>query len=210
MARFSRIPLFPLNVVLYPEQALPLHIFEPRYRAMVEYCTETQEPFGVVLDREEGDLAEVGCTARIRKLLQEYEDGRKDIMTVGEERFRIRTIYTDNDYLEADIEALEESSQVLDPHKRERVITQHLKLMEVFGQQPRPTVYSDVPSLSFFLAQNSGLSLDQKQHLLEVESEIKRVEYLIEHFERVLPRLREAEANRRKVKSDGYFGPDSV
>jgi uncharacterized protein len=92
------LPLFPLHSVLCPGIALPLHIFEPRYREMVGHCLETGSPFGVVLIREgrevgsdAGSLADVGTTAAIRQAGR-YPDGRLDIVTVGEHRFRVRSV----------------------------------------------------------------------------------------------------------------------
>lgn len=92
------IPLFPLRSVLCPGVALPLHIFEERYRVMVNRCIERGEPFGVVLLREgrevgpwQGQVAAVGTTAVIRRA-GAYPDGRLDILTVGQQRFRLEQI----------------------------------------------------------------------------------------------------------------------
>jgi Lon protease-like protein len=92
------IPLFPLRSVLCPGVALPLHIFEERYRLMVNRCIERGEPFGVVLLREgtevgplKGQVAAVGTTAAIRRA-GAYPDGRLDILTVGQQRFRLEGV----------------------------------------------------------------------------------------------------------------------
>jgi uncharacterized protein len=109
------LPLFPLHSVLCPGIALPLHIFEPRYREMIGHCLETGSPFGVVLIREgrdtgpvAGHIADVGTMAAIRKAGR-YPDGRLDIMTVGEHRFRIRSVDpTGASYLVGIVEELDE------------------------------------------------------------------------------------------------------
>jgi Lon protease-like protein len=109
------IPLFPLHSVLCPGVALPLHIFEPRYREMVTRCVDRDEPFGVVLIREGRDvgtppsrLAEVGTTARIRQAGR-YPDGRLDIVTIGERRFRIDGVHDGiAPYAVADVSLLDE------------------------------------------------------------------------------------------------------
>jgi uncharacterized protein len=92
------LPLFPLHSVLCPGIALPLHIFESRYREMIGHCLETGSPFGVVLIRDgrevgtsAGRIADVGTTAVIRQAGR-YPDGRLDIVTVGQQRFRIRSV----------------------------------------------------------------------------------------------------------------------
>jgi Lon protease-like protein len=94
----NRIPLFPLRSVLCPGVALPLHIFEARYRLMVDRCLERDEPFGVVLLREgrevgplRGEFAAVGTTAAIRRAGR-YPDGRFDILTVGQRRFHLESV----------------------------------------------------------------------------------------------------------------------
>lgn len=99
------LPLFPLDTVLFPGAPLPLHIFEDRYKEMVNLCLEEQRPFGVVLIREgvaeRGPLAEpylVGCTAQITQV-QPLADERMLIMAVGQERFRIVSLKRDRPYL---------------------------------------------------------------------------------------------------------------
>ena len=104
-ATVTDLPLFPLNVVLFPGMMLPLHIFEPRYQEMIDYCLEKKRPFGVVLiERATGRRARrcpiVGTTARIRRVKRQ-EDGRMDIQTVGVQRFRIEELDYSQAYLSA-------------------------------------------------------------------------------------------------------------
>jgi Lon protease-like protein len=109
------LPLFPLHSVLCPGVALPLHIFEERYRRMVRRCLERREPFGVVLlqgGQEAGPLhgriARVGTTALIRQAGR-YPDGRLDIVTVGDRRFRVESLdRTSEPYLVGRVHLLEE------------------------------------------------------------------------------------------------------
>ena len=86
--RPERIPLFPLNVVLLPGAALPLHIFEPRYREMVSECLKSKTEFGLLLSLPKG-IVRVGCTAEVMDVVKRYDDGRMDIVTVGRTPFRI-------------------------------------------------------------------------------------------------------------------------
>ena len=80
------IPLFPLDVVLFPGTPLPLHIFEPRYKEMIAECLAQNRTFGVVRAIEQG-LAEVGCTAEIVTVVKEYPDGRLDLVLSCEPKF---------------------------------------------------------------------------------------------------------------------------
>ena len=100
------VPLFPLQLVLFPGVALPLHIFEPRYRLMVKRCLEGNQPFGVIRSGSDG-LSEIGTLAEIREATR-YVDGRWDIVTLGTQRFRIVNFDRSAAYLQAQIELLEE------------------------------------------------------------------------------------------------------
>src|SRR5580658_2096192 len=103
----ARIPLFPLDIVLFPGQAVPLHIFEPRYRQMTRHCLDEQSPFGIVC-ASGATLAQTGCSAMIVKILKEYEDGRSDILTAGQNAFLLVRTHDEKPYPEADVEYLEE------------------------------------------------------------------------------------------------------
>ena len=99
------LPLFPLHTVLFPGMPLPLHIFESRYKQMIDYCLKENSTFGVSLihrgSEAFGPLAEphkIGCTARIIEV-QPLDDGRLNIVTVGERRFRIHSLNFDMPYL---------------------------------------------------------------------------------------------------------------
>ena len=109
------LPLFPLHTVLCPGVALPLHIFEERYRAMVARCLDTGRPFGVVLIRDGREvgggptsIATVGTIAEIREA-GKFADGRYELLVVGARRFRIESVTVGREpYLVGDVEVLDE------------------------------------------------------------------------------------------------------
>ena len=109
------LPLFPLNTVLCPGIALPLHVFEERYRSLVRHCLETTSPFGVVLikqGREVGagaiSFTGIGTIAEIRDA-GSYDDGRYDLLVVGTRRFEIQRVLTGRrPYLVAEVDVLDE------------------------------------------------------------------------------------------------------
>ncbi|MBO6576567.1 MAG: LON peptidase substrate-binding domain-containing protein [Rhodothermales bacterium] len=206
MTSSQLIPLFPLGLVLYPNELLPLHIFEQRYRDLVRDCLKAESAFGIVLFQE-GKMSRIGCTARIREVVRRYEDGRMDIVVAGEGRFRVLDINRQRSYLQADAEPVVERTPPEDLPGRERVITQHIKLLELAGRTPSPSVYQNRAELSFFIALNAGLSLDQKQVMLELGDEEARIAFLIKHMSEFIPRVEEAETLRRKISSNGHF-PD--
>src|ERR1700686_5878492 len=98
----SLLPLFPLDLVLFPGAPLPLHIFEPRYREMIAECLDQKKSFGVVRAKEEG-VAEIGCTAEIITVTQKYPDGRMDIVTEGRQRFEVMQVNQERSFLQAEV-----------------------------------------------------------------------------------------------------------
>ena len=128
----TKIPIFPLRSVLCPGVALPLHIFEERYRLMIDRCIERDEPFGVVLLREgqevgplHGQVAAIGTTAAIRRA-GTYPDGRLDILTVGQQRFRLEGLDTESEpYLVGRVRLLDEpTGPEAEVHDRARRVGQ--------------------------------------------------------------------------------------
>lgn len=202
------LPLFPLGLVLFPGEPVPLHIFEPRYREMVKVCLDEDGPFGIIYASEEG-LAQIGCTARIHKVVQRYADGRLDIVAVGEERFRLDGVNRDRSYLTAHVTWVEDASGVTDDDKvRQRVITRHMKLIELAGGDPRPEVYDGSLDISFLVGRNAGLDLDDKQTLLEMNDEAGRLHFLAEHLQKLLIRVQKAHKIRDLAQGDGH--PDGL
>src|ERR1051325_2050545 len=96
------LALFPLEVVLFPDAPLPLHIFEPRYKEMIGDLLESREPFGVVRSTDKG-IEQIGCTAEIVAVAKQYEDGRMDIVTEGRQRFEIMQVDMGKTYLRAEV-----------------------------------------------------------------------------------------------------------
>ena len=109
MTRISALPLFPLKTVLFPGQLLPLHIFEPRYRTLVSECLAAEAPFGVVLIREGREVGaaavpfDVGTTARIGQV-ERLDDGRLNILCVGDARFRLKRVFNDRPFLTGNVD----------------------------------------------------------------------------------------------------------
>src|SRR5579863_2521463 len=189
----SRIPLFPLNVVLYPGATLPLHIFEPRYKLMINHCIAHNREFGVILAGDKG-VATVGCTAAITQKLKDYDDGRMDILTQGRTIFRALNLLHERDYHEALVEFLADSDELPRQPARTQDEAELLSLFQechrlIYGQL---WVTSDVESpwsLSFQMAARLPLELEEKQQLLEMRAEPDRRTFLIERLQDMLPRL---------------------
>jgi Lon protease-like protein len=161
--RPDRISLFPLNVVLFPGELLPLHIFEPRYRRMVRECLDAKTPFGMLLALPNG-VAHVGCTAEILEVTKHYEDGRMDILTVGRDPYRIVDLFTDDPLLAGTVDYLEDREAIIDLQSSEKLI----ELYEVcytllFSGMPANLAQSPYERLSFVVAGALPLDLMWKQ-----------------------------------------------
>lgn len=204
MSLMAEIPLFPLRIVLCPGEKIRLHIFEDRYKEMVRYCLETDEVFGIVLVNDE-QTAEVGCTARIERVLQRYNDGRLDIEVIGEIRFRVSSINQEKSYLTAEITPIREPLERLQRGLRERVITQHIKWLELLDEEIRPQMYSNTRFVSYVIGSASHLPLPEKQRLLQTPSENERMAMLADHFSTLIPRMEELIEAKRRIESDGHF-----
>ncbi|PAP77186.1 LON peptidase substrate-binding domain-containing protein [Rubrivirga marina] len=199
----DRLPLFPLGIVLLPGEPVPLHIFEPRYKEMVRVCIDDDRPFGIVYASEQS-LAQVGCTARIERVAARYDDGRLDIVAVGEQRFRVDEIHRDLAYLSAEVEAVEDDAPDDDVGARQAAIARHMKLLEMAGEEPKPHRYDQSLPVSFVIGRNAGLDLADKQRLLEMDSEADRIRYLSDHLGALLVRLEKAREFRDLARGDGH------
>ena len=198
------LPLFPLDVVLFPDTPLPLHIFEPRYKEMIGECLEQKQVFGVVRAKESA-LAEIGCTAEIVAVTKKYDDGRLDIVAEGRQRFQIRNVNHERSFLQGEIAYFEDEPG---PSKKEdapRALELHGQIMQLLGSEPG-THDADDPQLSFHLAAALPLDLDFKQTLLGLRSESERMIGLIEYYQAILPNLRRAVKARDKAGGNGHAG----
>jgi len=185
-----RIPLFPLDTVLFPGTALPLHIFEERYREMVGECLRQEKPFGVV--RSEGDqIAIVGCTAKIVRVLERFPDGQMDILCEGERRFEIEGLDDARKFLQADVRFFEDEGAGSTRPEREDCAALHFATLHLAGIQP-PAMHLDLNApVAFQLADALPSDLGFKQQLLQSRSDAERTSRLRDFYNAMLPRLRE-------------------
>src|SRR5215472_12344935 len=116
--------LFPLDVVLFPGAPLPLHIFEPRYKELIDECLEKKLPFGMVRSKENA-LAEVGCAAVIVKLNKKYDDGRLDIIAQGKQRFSIEQLDQERSFLRGEVLFFDDDPSQVSQTEADTVIQLH-------------------------------------------------------------------------------------
>jgi Lon protease-like protein len=198
-----KIPLFPLDVVLFPGASLPLHIFEERYKEMIALCLQEHSSFGVVRARSDG-LAIIGCTARIIRVVRRYDDGRMDILCQGEHRFEIETLDNSQSYLQAQVDFFDDDIE--DPPSRtlkEECLALHFETMELAGIDTSGMPANLDGPISFILASNLPADLGFKQQLLNTRSDIQRTEYLREFYNAILPKLRTGITARNSAVHNG-------
>ncbi|MCC6398870.1 MAG: LON peptidase substrate-binding domain-containing protein [Bacteroidetes bacterium] len=201
------LPLFPLQVVLFPHAALPLHIFEERYRALLRMVIKESVEFGIVLTKGE-DLSEIGCSAAVTSVMQMYEDGRMDVLVEGRRRFRILQVDdTRAQYLMGSVAYLEDRGELPDAARFAETVQMYNQLVELVyaGKVKMLDPETVLPDLSFVMAQKAGMDLDQRQQLLELDTEEERLALLREYLTAVLPRLKKLEEVDRIIRSDGYL-----
>lgn len=185
------LPLFPLNTVLFPHMVLPLHIVEERYKLMINTCLAQDRPFGVVLiysGAEVGGTAvphPVGMVARIARW-EWLPDGRLNILTVGDRRFRIgEYVASELPYLVASIEYWDDQPVEFPGLPRlmddiEHSFIDYLTLIMSLADQPLPVSQLQLPTdpsmLSYHVASNLQIDMDEKQELLEEPSAVARLQ----------------------------------
>jgi Lon protease-like protein len=196
------LPLFPLDVVLFPGTPLPLHIFEPRYKEMIGECLAEHRPFGVVRAVGEG-LADVGCTAEIITVVKEYPDGRLDLVSEGRKRFEVVRVNQERSFLQAEVLMIDDEPGDPPPEDTSRAVQLHSELLGIAGATQDLSA-ADPSALSFYLAGSLPLDLDFKQKLLALRSEPERLSLLISYFETIIPNLRRAATAREKAGGNGH------
>jgi len=199
----TRIPLFPLEVVLFPGEMLPLHIFEPRYKEMIRECEEKKQPFGVVLAEEDG-IAEVACTAELLQVAKTYDNGEMDIITVGRRIFRIVEVIEERSFYEAQVEFIADKAP---PHQVPS--TALLQLFEkcyraAYQNQPDRAALAKAPVVSYHIAGALPLELSYKQKLLEMRDEEERRHSLELNLARWLEQLEISSRARRLSGGNGH------
>ncbi len=199
------IAIFPLAIVVYPGEELNLHIFEPRYKQLINECHAAKKPFGIpsVL---KNNITELGTLADIIEVSKVYENGEMDIKTRGKNIFRILEEIKDVP------EKLYSGAIVSYPQNHvngNRLLMQKVingirelhKLLKVTNQFKKP----EDELWSYDVAHQAGLSLQEEYELLSLFNELQRQEYLKRHLTKVLPVVAEMEILKEKVKLNGHF-----
>jgi Lon protease-like protein len=194
-------PLFPLGIVLLPEEVVPLHIFEERYRVMVAECLENEREFGIVW-LSDGGLRDIGCTATITELLETMDDGRMNILVRGSRPFRLLKRIEELPYPAGDIELLDDDGTDPTPASLEETRERYAQLVERLTES-RPDAAQLDGLGAYGIAATIDFAHDAKQSLLESRSEDERLAMLSELIAAAMKRVDYVERAGERAKSNG-------
>lgn len=230
-----RLRLFPLNAVLFPGAVLNLHVFEPRYKQMINECLEAGEGFGVSLIAEGAEAGdpnvvphEIGSIAEIVDV-QPLPFGRYFISTIGRERFRISEIVSRDPYLTVEAELIEDFDEPTDGDDVEKLLRGVRKLFDEYldmlvefsGQHSSVELPDDPLGTSYLIGDTLRVAEAVKQRLLELDDSTTRLQAEFDFLERLLPQLRRllerrrvelenrkdsGEDNSYRIDQEKYFG----
>jgi Lon protease-like protein len=194
-------PMFPLGMVALPTESVPLHIFEDRYRKMIEECLAAEREFGIVWLSEE-ELKPVGCACEIDKVLERMEDGRLNILVRGTRPFRLVERQDDLPYPAAVVEFLMEQEEEADP---EAVLEARGLYAELVEQATDKTLDAEELAAldAYTMAATVEFGTDVKQELLELRSENARLRLLTLLFRAAIKRLELVERAQARARSNG-------
>ena len=199
------IHIFPLGIVVYPGENLNLHIFEPRYKQLIEECHRGKKPFGIpaVIDNK---LQDYGTLIQITEISKLYDNGEMDIKTMGERVFRILEVIKEvpDKLYSGAIVNYPETYEKGNPEIMRRVMNSIRELHRLLNVR-KEFSKEDESIKTFDVAHHIGLSLQEEYELLHLLDERQRQEYLKRHLTRVIPLVAEMEGLKEKIKLNGHF-----
>ena len=199
------IPIFPLGIVVYPGEQLNLHIFEPRYKQLINECFTEKKPFGIpsVIDKR---IQDYGTIVRIAEISAKQDNGEMDIKTEGTQVFRVLEVITEipDKLYSGAIVNYPKNQEEGNADLMRRVINSIRELYKLL-KVDKEFKKDDAILTSYDVAHHVGLSLQEEYELLGLLQERQRQEYLKRHLTKVIPMVAEMEQLKTKVKLNGHF-----
>jgi uncharacterized protein len=199
------IPIFPLGIVVYPQEQLNLHIFEPRYKQLIKECIAEKKAFGIpsVIDKK---VVEYGTLVEVVRIEKEYENGEMDVVTRGMQVFRIlEVINSIPDKLYTGAIVSYPDNRFTSNARLHKTVMQALRELHHILQINKTFKKPEEELLAYDLAHHAGLSLHEEYEVLHLFEELQRLEYLKRHLLRVIPLMAEMERLKDRVKLNGHF-----
>src|SRR4051794_30409396 len=202
----AELGLFPLPLVLVPTERIPLHIFEPRYRELIDECVATDGDFGLVLATGDGAVHEIGTRASVQQVLEVLDDGSMNVIVEGGERFRLLELTKGRAYTTGIVEPVVDLDEPADESDLVRAAELFAALAEVAESDVElPDV--DSPTFEFELAARVDFGVDPKQELLASTSPRARVKRLNELLEIAIEAVRLEHTLRERAGLNGKVSP---
>ena len=199
------IPLFPLNIVVYPGEHLNLHIFEPRYKQLIQECHVAKKQFGIPAVIE-NKMQEYGSVVEITEVSKIYDNGEMDIKTRGDKVFRLLEVITEVP------EKLYSGAIVNYPDNYEKGVPELMRKVMVGVSELHKLLNvkkefkkEDGELTSYDVAHHIGLTLEEEYELLNLLDERQRQEYLKRHLAKVIPMVAGMEKLKEKINLNGHF-----
>ena len=199
--RSEEFPLFPLGIVALPGELIPLHIFEERYKTMMNECLEAEKEFGIVWLSDDG-LRDNGCACEIDRVLERTDDGRMNLLTRGTRPFRVLERQGHLAYPAGIIEFLEDRQEAVDPELRGNAHRAYAELVRrATDSEPNAAELADMDA--YAMAATVDFGPDAKQGLLDLRSENARLRLLIRLFHAAVERLELIDRAQERARSNG-------
>jgi Lon protease-like protein len=194
-------PLFPLGIVALPSELVPLHVFEERYKTMIERCLEEESEFGIVWMAEDG-LRPIGCACEIAEVLERLDDGRINLIARGTRPFRIESRQDELPYPAGTVEFLDDKVEEIDA---EAAADAHAAYADLVSQATdRTPDLIEIGEMSAYqMAATVEFGLDAKQGLLDLRSESARLKLVTRLFRAAMKRLDFVERAQARARSNG-------
>ncbi len=194
-------PLFPLGMVALPTESVPLHIFEQRYRTMIERCLSEQQEFGILWLSDE-ELKQTGCACEVEQVLERMDDGRMNILSRGTRRFVLLERQDDLPYPAGHVEFVEDEQEHPDPEAARAARKLYAEL--VAQATDRELSREELETMgAYWMAGTVEFELAAKQELLELRSENARLRLLATLLGTAIERLELLERAQVRAKSNG-------
>ena len=199
------VPIFPLAIVVYPGEDLNLHIFEPKYKQLINECHEQNKGFAIPVVIE-NKMNELGTFVEITEISKVYDSGEMDIRTKGKSIVRVLEVIKDvpdklyNGAIVSYLDNDEHGKRVL----MDKVIAAIKELHRMLNVT-KPFPKDEENLWSYDVAHHAGLTLEGEYELLSIMNELQRQEYLKRHLAKVLPVVAEMESLKEKIKLNGHF-----
>ncbi|GAB6282000.1 MAG: LON peptidase substrate-binding domain-containing protein [Ignavibacterium sp.] len=204
----NQIPIFPLELVVFPNSKYPLHIFEERYIKMINSCLQKNIGFGIVLIKK-NQFEKIGTYINISEITRKYSNNNLDIIIEGVSRFKIKDSWEHSDgYLMALIEPYEDFSKNYNYLLIEELRNKFESLIEKIDFHLDERFWNKfdmIENKSFKLAEKSGLNLEQQQHLLSLQDEDERLKFLINQLDNLEKNMDKNLSLRNIILNNGYI-----